>query len=145
MRPLVAEQRLSRQVLTEACMQLRMKKTEVYELLRRYRAAPCTTSLVPSTGGTPNGADRLAPEIAIIIERCIERFYLSHRSCLAPRCLRPSNTNAIKQGCGRPASTPCAGAWRRNLQFRLSAPARAPRPVRTRMGLSCVVTPGRGR
>jgi putative transposase len=38
-----------------------------------------TTSLVRAAGGTPRGADRLAPEIAGMIERCIERFCLTRR------------------------------------------------------------------
>jgi putative transposase len=63
-RPMVAERRLSRQAMTEACAQLGLGKSQVYELLRRYRSDPRITSLVPSSGGTTKGADRLAPEIA---------------------------------------------------------------------------------
>jgi hypothetical protein len=50
--------------MTEACAQLGLGKSQVYELLRRYRSDPRITSLVPSSGGTTKGADRLAPEIA---------------------------------------------------------------------------------
>ena len=78
-RPMVAERRLSRQAMTEACAQLGLRKSQVYELLRRYRSDPRITSLVPSSGGTTKGADRLAPEIAAVIEQCIERFYLSRQ------------------------------------------------------------------
>jgi putative transposase len=78
-RPMVAERRLSRQAMTEACAQLGLRKSQVYELLRRYRSDPRITSLVPSSGGTTKGADRLAPEIAAVIEQCIEQFYLNRQ------------------------------------------------------------------
>ena len=78
-RPMVAERRLSRQVVTAACALLCLGKSQVYELLRRYLSDPRITSLVPSTGGTAKGADRLAPEIAAVIEQCIERFYLNRQ------------------------------------------------------------------
>jgi putative transposase len=68
-RPLATGPRLSRQAVVEACAQLRLNKSQLYELLRRYRVDPRTTSLVRASGGMPKGADRLAPEMAAIIER----------------------------------------------------------------------------
>lgn len=78
-RTLAAGPRLSRQAVSDACSRLRLGKSQLYELLRRYRRDPRTTSLVPASGGMPKGADRLAPEIAAIIEGCIERFYLTRQ------------------------------------------------------------------
>jgi putative transposase len=68
-RPLATGPRLSRHAVMEACAQLRLSKSQVYERLRRYRIDPRTTSLVRASGGMPKGADRLAPEMAAIIER----------------------------------------------------------------------------
>ena len=79
LRPLSVDPRLSRQAVMDACARLQLGKSQVYELLRRYRVDPRTTSLIPASGGTPKGADRLAPEIAAIIERCIEQFYLTRQ------------------------------------------------------------------
>jgi putative transposase len=79
LRPLAARPRLSRQAVIAACCQLRIGRSQLYELLRRYRADPRTTSLVPATGGMPKGADRLDPEIAGIVERSIEQFYLKRQ------------------------------------------------------------------
>jgi hypothetical protein len=47
-RPLATCPRLSRQAVLEACERLRLNKSQVYELLRRYRVDPRTTSLVPA-------------------------------------------------------------------------------------------------
>ena len=108
-RPLATEPRLPRQALMDACARLRLGKSQVYELLRRYRVDPRTTSLVPAFGGTPKGADRLAPKIAAIIEHCIERFYLTRQKLTGAalfdtvrhECrkadLKPPSLNAVRR------------------------------------------------
>ena len=65
-RPLAATPRLSRGCVIDACAKLGIGKSQLYELLRRYRADPRTTSLVPETGGAPKGTDRLAPQAAAV-------------------------------------------------------------------------------
>ena len=96
-------------------------KSQVYELLRRYRSDPRITSLVPSAGGTAKGADRLAPEIAAVIEQCIERFYLTRQKltgaalfeAVGHECrragLKPPSLNAVRR---RVAAKPLAEAVR---------------------------------
>ena len=96
-------------------------KSQVYELLRRYRSDPWITSLVPSAGGTAKGADRLAPEIAAVIEQCIERFYLTRQKltgaalfeAVGHECrragLKPPSLNAVRR---RVAAKPLAEAVR---------------------------------
>lgn len=108
-RPLATRRRLSSHALGDACSQLRLCKSQVYELMRRYRVDPRTTSLVPASGGTPKGADRLAPEIAAIIEHCIERFYLTRQKltgaalfdAVVHECrkvdLKPPSLNAVRR------------------------------------------------
>jgi putative transposase len=120
-RQLSASPRLSHQALTDACLALQLGKSQVYEILRRYRADPRATSLVPAQGGTPKGADRLAPEIAAIIERSIERFYLTRQKltgaalfdAVQHECrkagFRPPSLNAVRR---RVAAKPAATAVR---------------------------------
>ena len=47
---------LSRQAVSDACARLRLGKSQLYELLRRYRIDPRTTSLDPGSGGIPKVA-----------------------------------------------------------------------------------------
>jgi putative transposase len=108
-RPLATGPRLSRQAVSDACAQLRLGKSQVYELVGRYRIDPRTSSLVPGSGGMPKGADRLAPEIAAVIEGCIERFYLTRQKlsgaalfdAVEQQCrkadLKPPSLNAVRR------------------------------------------------
>jgi putative transposase len=100
-RPLATGPRLSRQAVSDACARLRLGKSQVYELLRRYRIDPRTSSLVPGSGGMPKGADRLAPEIAAIIEGCIERFYLTRQKLSGAALF-----DAVQQDCRKAALKP---------------------------------------
>lgn len=77
-RPLVAAGgRLSRARIADACDALGFGKSQLYEALRRYRADSRTSSLVPGRGGFPKGTSRLAPDVEVLIERCIDALYLS--------------------------------------------------------------------
>jgi putative transposase len=100
-RPMATKARLSREAVTDA--RLRLGKTQVYELMRRYRTDPRTTSLVPSASGTPKGADRLAPEIAAIIQQCIEQFYLTRPKLTGAALFDAIEPNAARLVPGRPA------------------------------------------
>jgi len=114
---LATDLRLSRQSVRDACSRLQLGKSQVYEILRRYRADPRTTSLVLATGGTSKGADRLAPEISAVIERSIEQFYLKRQkltgaalfSVVQHECrkagLKPPSLNAVRR---RVAAKPAA-------------------------------------
>ncbi len=109
--------RLSYQAVTDACLELRLGKSQVYELLRRYRADPRPTSLVLAPGGAPKGTDRLAPEIGAIIERSIKQFYLKRQKltgaalfdAVQHECwkagLKPPSLNAVRR---RVAAKPAA-------------------------------------
>jgi putative transposase len=103
--------------VTDACLELRLGKSQVYELLRRYRADPRPTSLVLAPGGAPKGTDRLAPEIGAIIERSIKQFYLKRQKltgaalfdAVQHECwktgLKPPSLNAVRR---RLAAKPAA-------------------------------------
>ena len=72
-------------------------------------------------GGMPKGADRLAPEIAAIIEGCIERFYLTRQKLSGAAlfdavehdcrkaALKPPSLNAVRR---RVAAKPVADVVR---------------------------------
>ena len=110
-RPMASEPRLSRHAVTDACARLRLGRSQIYELMRRYRADPRTTSLIPSAGGTPKGADRLAPEIAAIIEQCIERFYLTRQKLTGAALF-----DAVEHECRKAGlRTPSLNAVRRRV------------------------------
>lgn len=102
LRPLTAAPRLSRQAVADACSRLQLGSSQLYELLRRYRTDPRTTTLVPGSGGMPKGASRLAPEIAATIERCIKRFYLTRQKLTGAALFRAVQHECRKAGLTAP-------------------------------------------
>jgi putative transposase len=135
--------RLSGQAIKGACSRLRLGKSQIYELLRRYRVDPRTTSLLRMKGGMPKGADRLAPEINAIIERCIEQFYLKRQKvrgaalfdAVQQECrktgLKPPSLNAVRR---RVAAKPRAEVVR--AREGASVAAQLFRPVRGKLTTS---------
>ena len=79
-RPLSTDgRRLSRQAVSDACAQLRLGKSQVYELLRRYRIDPRTTSLVPGCWRHAEGCEPACPGNRRH-HRGLHRAVLSHAS-----------------------------------------------------------------
>ena len=79
-RPLASgARRLSRTQVAAACEALGLGKSQLYELLRRFRTDPRTSSLVPGRGGPSKGASRLDAAVDALVERCIDAFYLSRQ------------------------------------------------------------------
>ena len=113
-RPLAASPRLSRGSVIDACARLGIGKSQLYELLRRYRADPRTTSLVPATGGTPKGADRLAPQAAKIIELAIDQLYLTQQKLTGAAVFRHVRQECRESG----VKPPSINAVRRRLAAR---------------------------
>jgi putative transposase len=110
-RLLAAAPRLSRAAVVQGCARLRLGRSQLYELLRRYRHDPRTTSLISASGGMPKGADRLSPDISKSIERCIEQFYLTRQKLTGAGLFR-----AVRQECRKAGLTPPSlGAVRRRL------------------------------
>lgn len=116
-RPLAANRRLSRGAVTDACAQLGIGRSQLYELLRRYRADPRTTSLVLATGGTPKGAVRLSADVTGIIEQAIDRFYLTRQKLTGAALFR-----AVRHECRKSRmKPPSLNAVRRRLAARPAA------------------------
>lgn len=59
-----------------ALAELDLGKSQFYEILRRYRAHPVTSSLLPARPGPKQGLNRLPPEVNRQVEQTIRRFYL---------------------------------------------------------------------
>jgi putative transposase len=76
-RPLAALKRLSEAAVADACDVLQLRETQLYEMLRRFRADPSVTSLALDRPGPRKGAIRLDPEVLAVVQRCIRDFYLT--------------------------------------------------------------------
>jgi putative transposase len=126
-RPLAAIPRLSRGSVIDACTRLGISKSQLYELLRRYRADPRTTSLVPATGGAPKGMNRLAQRPAAIIERAIDRLYLTRQKLTGAAVFRNVRHECRELG----VTPPSINAVRRRLAARPTAEV-----VRAREGIA---------
>lgn len=75
-RALVALPRITRREVVEACQELALSRSRVFELVARYRRDPVTSSLVDRPGGFPKGRHRISPELEHVIATEIEHFYL---------------------------------------------------------------------
>ncbi|KFG90090.1 Integrase catalytic subunit [Sphingobium herbicidovorans NBRC 16415] len=83
-RALAALPSLSPKAIEAARSELGLRRTQLFELVARYRHDPVTSSLVDHGKGFPKGRHRLAPEHDAIIAAEIERFYLKRpKPCLA--------------------------------------------------------------
>jgi putative transposase len=116
-RPLAASPRLSRGSVVDACARLGIRKSQLYELLRRFRADPRTTNLVPATGGAPKGMDRLAPQAAAIVERAIDQLYLTRQKLTGAAVFRRVREECRKSG----MKPPSINAVRRRVAARPAA------------------------
>lgn len=74
-RPLAGKRRLSPIDLGVACRALGLSPTRLYELLKRYRAAPVTSSLLREQPGPMKGKRRLSEELEAIIEIAMHDTY----------------------------------------------------------------------
>jgi putative transposase len=76
-RPLAERQRLSTPAVEEAVRELRLSRSVLYDLVRRYRRRPQTSSLLPLKRGRGTYARMLAPEREELLHACIREFYLT--------------------------------------------------------------------
>ena len=114
---------LSRQAVSDACARLRLGKSQLYELLRRYRIDPRTTSLVPGSGGIPKVA-------AWWCHRTVVRRWRRPWPAIVPppRFWRPAGYRpGCCARCGATRSQ-CVAMWRRRGPWRLCALQRSVHP-----------------
>ena len=103
----------NRAEFSQACRELGLKRSRLYELIRAYKARPVASSLLTASAGSPLGSRRLSDEIEAVISGAIEDFFKTRQ--------KPS-INAlqkeVRRRCGqRGLRTPC---WA-TLQNRVAA------------------------
>jgi putative transposase len=76
-RPFTEQERLSTAVVQEATARLGVSRTVFYDLVRRYRRRPQTSSLLPWKRGRSSSVPTLAPEREELLQSCIREFYLT--------------------------------------------------------------------
>jgi putative transposase len=76
-RPLTEQERLSAAAVDEAVSRLGMSRSVFYDLVRRYRRRPQTSSLLPWKRGRSSSVATLAPEREKLLQSCIREFYLT--------------------------------------------------------------------
>jgi len=76
-RPLAEQQRLSMPAVEKAVQQLRLSRSVLYDLVRRYRRRPQTSSLLPWKRGREARVRLLAPEREELLQVCIREFFLT--------------------------------------------------------------------
>ena len=67
----------NRSEFLQACRDLGLKRSRLYELISAYKARPLASSLLAAQAGTPRGSRRLPDEIEAVISKAIEDFYKS--------------------------------------------------------------------
>jgi putative transposase len=75
-RPLASKSKLSVTLIEEATRQLRLSRTVFYDLLRRYKQRPQTSSLLPWKRGREFKATFLDRPREELLNSCIQEFYL---------------------------------------------------------------------
>ncbi len=107
-RALADASKITRQALRDACVELGLGRSRIYELLSRYRRDPVTTSLMDSPGGFPKGERRLSPDIEQIINDGIEQFYLTRPKPTVGQLVRKIGRLCGEQGLAKPGRKPIA-------------------------------------
>ena len=94
--PLARSERTTADIVDAAARELGIERAQCYRLLRRLRADPTLTMLVPRSGGRPVGVRLLGEEIEAIVAAAI-----GSRKNLV--CQAPSERSGA--GLNRPSST----------------------------------------
>jgi putative transposase len=75
LRRLAARERLGRAEVLEACRELGVRRSRLYQLLRAYRIRPVTSSLLNRQTGSRAGTSRLPGAVEAVIDEAIQAFY----------------------------------------------------------------------
>ncbi len=76
-RPLAEQARLSGAAIEDAAGRLQLSRSVLYDLVRRYRQRPQTSSLLPCKRGRGTSVRMLAPDREELLQTCIREFYLT--------------------------------------------------------------------
>src|SRR5438874_13585524 len=77
--PLAAAADRTRSSVQQAPRQLQLGVTHAYRLLKRYKAEPRLTSLLPARRGRKQGERRLATMVEEVIQTVIDEVYLTRQ------------------------------------------------------------------
>ena len=77
--PLVRSERRTAGAVDAAARELGIERAQCYRLLRRLRAEPTVTALLPRPGGRPVGLRLLGAAVETVIAAAINDFYLDRR------------------------------------------------------------------
>jgi len=87
-RPLASKSKLSATLIEEARRQIRLRRTVFYDLLRRYKQRPQTSSLLPWRRGREFKATFLDRPREELLNSCISRILFEDGTAI-PRRSRP--------------------------------------------------------
>lgn len=102
-RRLVSLPFVSAEAIGSACRELGLARSRLFELIRRYRNNPVTSSLVDRPDGFPTGRSRLKPQIDEIVTAAIETFFLTRPKPSVAQLYREIRTTCIEAGLKPPA------------------------------------------
>lgn len=100
-RPLAAEPRLGKAAIATAARQLGLRATQVYSLVRAFRANPVTASLAPRKSGPAKGSRRLDAALDGMVEAAIDAVFLQPEKPTLKAVFRQVRQDC--RGSGRPA------------------------------------------
>jgi putative transposase len=96
-------ERTSTAAIRAAARQLGINQAYCYRLLRRLRADPTVTALLPRPRGRARGARLLSPDVETIIEATIDDFYLQRSCPSASELLREVERRCAARSLGAPS------------------------------------------
>ena len=110
---LLALPRIRKANMEAACNTLSLGQTQVYSLLKSYKAEGTLTSLMPKKPNGGKGRSRLDDEVESIIQTVIEELYINKRQRLKPfKIIKEIRLRCYKRG----ITPPGANTVRRRLK-----------------------------
>ena len=114
-RPLAEQERLSTAAIQDAIGRLGLSRSVLYDLVRRYRRRPQTSSLLPWKRGRGLSVHVLAQEREELLQVCIREFYLTPSGLPSPPSDGRSGGVLRKGNFPRPTTAPYNGALRGSI------------------------------
>ena len=114
-RPLAEQKRLSTAAIQDAIGRLGLSRSVLYDLVRRYRRRPQTSSLLPWKRGRGLSVHVLAQEREELLQACIREFYLTPSGLPSPPSDGRSGGVLRKGNFPRPTTAPYNGALRGSI------------------------------
>jgi putative transposase len=101
--PLAMSERTTKAALDEAARELGIEQAQCYRLLRRLRADPTVTALLPRSGGRREGLRLLEPSVEALVAKAIDEFYLDRRCPTLADLMRDIRRRCAREGVSAPS------------------------------------------